>query len=162
MKSYQQGAIVALFLVILASSFAGTAPGPLSYIHETCKDGLDNDVDGNYGGSFPLVLADFADGECVWMPQKFGNGEYDALGLTDPVATSPDVSAYVSNWQSAWSSDMPTHWEIIQAASEAGLKAGGLCSQDVQDSLSAYKNTYGLPDEMTGASAHQAECGVSY
>lgn len=160
MKSYQQGAIVALFLVILASSFAGTAPGPLSYVHETCKDGLDNDMDGVYGGQYPLILQDFQDGECVWMPQKFGSGEHDGLGLTDPTPQDANVAAYVSAWNSAWSSEMPTHFQIIQAAADAGLT--GTCTQDVQEALMTYKNDFGLPNEMTGANEHMAECGVSY
>jgi len=161
MKGNQKAVAAFLTLLFVAVAFAGSPPGPLSYVHETCYDGLDNDMDGVYGGSFPLVLADTADGECIWMPlEAYGNGEYDTKGLTDPISTDPDVQAYVGAWSSGWSSELPTHYSMVKAMVD---KVGGnSCGPDVQNALSAYKNDFGLPDEMTGASQHQSECGVSY
>lgn len=160
-KPYAKAVIAFIAAVLIGVAFTGTEPSPLSYVKETCKDGLDNDMDGVYGGSYPLILADFTDGECVWMPQKFGNGEYDTLGLTDPTSGDPDVSAYVALWQQSYSPEMPTHYEIIQAASGASLGVGQ-CDADVQNALDAYKNVYGLPSSMTGADQHMIDCGVSY
>ena len=166
MKSYQQGAILALFLVIVASSFTGKPPGALNYVHETCYDGLDNDMDGVYGGQYPLIIADQKDGECIWMPHKdFGNGEHDGDGLNDPAGGYPAVDAYVVNWLNGWTSETPTHFEMVKALlieTSGSFSCSSPEAQDLPDSLTDYKNGYGLPDEMTGASAHQAECGVSY
>jgi len=160
-KPYAKAVIAFIAAVLIGVAFTGAEPSPLSFIHETCKDGQDNDMDGVYGGSYPLILADFSDGECAWMPQKFGNGEYDGLGLTDPNENDPDVLDYVILWQEAWSYEMPTHYEIIKAASDASLGIGQ-CAPDVQNALSAYKNVYGLPSSMTGADQHMIDCGVSY
>lgn len=154
--------VVGLFLVILASAFRGVPPGALVYVHETCYDDLDNDMDGNYGGPFPLVLADSYDGECIWMPhESFGIGEYDGQGLTDPAGGFPDTDQYVVNWLNGWTSETPTHFDMVKALLIEDRGAFS-CIQDLQDALNAYKNGYGLPNEMTGANQHMAECGVSY
>jgi hypothetical protein len=160
-KPYAKAVIAFLAAVLIGVAFTGSGASPLSFVDSTCKDGIDNDMDGSYGGPIELILADFADGECVWMPQKFGLGEYDSLGLTDPTSGDPDVASYVSQWQQTYSSEMPSHFEIIKAAGDESLGVN-ICGSDVQSSLSAYKNVYGLPNEMTGANEHMAYCGVSY
>lgn len=161
-KNYKKGAIVLLFLAVLGSAFTGSPPGPLSYVAETCYDGLDNDTDGLYGGPVPVPRYDSGDGECIWMPHKtFGPGEYDGQGSNDPAGGFPDVDQYVVNWLNGWTSETPTHFEMVKALIIED-QGSFTCISDLQDSLNAYKNGYGLPNEMTGANEHMAECGVSY
>lgn len=160
-KPYAKSVVAFLGAVLIGVAFTGTAPGALTYVHESCYDGQDNDMDGVYGGSFPLIISDWADGECQWMPGEWGQGEYDGLGLTDPVAPSPDVDAYVNTWMLIHSSETPSHFEMLKAWYESDSRDPCAESQ-VQASLTAYRDHYGLPDEMTGVSLHQSECGVSY
>lgn len=166
MRGNQKVIAAFLTLLLLAIGLTGSKPGPLSFVHETCYDGIDNDMDGTYGGSFPLVLADQKDGECIWMPHKeYGAGEHDGDGLNDPAGGYPSVDAYVVAWLNGWSEEVPTHFEMVKALlieTSGAFSCSGPQALDLQDSLTAYKNGYGLPNEMTGALEHQAECGVSY
>lgn len=68
-KGYRAGAILALFLVLIAASFSGKVQ-PLD-ISSECTDGLDNDGDLNAidGG------IDVDDAACFSYPYNDGNGE---------------------------------------------------------------------------------------
>jgi len=165
-KAYAKPVMAFIAAVLIGVAFTGSPPKPISFVHETCYDGIDNDMDGVYGGAFPLILADQKDGECIWMPHKeYGAGEHDGDGTSDPAGGYPAVDAYVVAWLNGYSPETPTHFEmvkslIIQTSGAFSCASGE--GQDLQDSLTAYKNGYGLPNEMTGALEHQAECGVSY
>lgn len=160
-KAYAKPVMAFIAAVLIGVAFTGSPPSPLTFVHDTCHDGIDNDVDGVYGGSFPLVIADSFDGECIWMPlESISLGEYDGQGLNDPYGGLPEVDAYVLQWQNVWSEETPTHFEMVKAL--YAFDGRGPCQTDLQDSLDAYKNGYGLPNSMTGALEHQAECGVSY
>ena len=64
-KVYQSGAIVAIFLLLIASAFSGSGQTVIG-IHEECKDGIDNDGDSDI---------DIGDNECFFYPYEDGNAE---------------------------------------------------------------------------------------
>lgn len=160
-KPYAKSVIAFLMAVLIGVAFTGTEPSALTYVHESCYDGQDNDLDGVYGGSMPLILSDWTDGECQWMPGQWGQGEHDNRGLNDPTSGSADVNAYVQTWLNTHSSETPSHFEMLKAWYESDSRDPCAESQ-VQASLTAYRDDYGLSNEMTGVSLHQSECGVSY
>lgn len=69
-KGYRAGAILALFLVLIAASFSGKVEALA--ISSECTDGLDNDGDSGsmYGGGI-----DVDDAACFSYPFNDGNGE---------------------------------------------------------------------------------------
>lgn len=162
MKKNAQAGFGLVLALVLGMAISGT-PGivsPIDSIDPTCKDLANND--GDQAGVHPLIvdIKDFQDRECLWMPFKFGFGEYDGLGAVDPSAA--DVSSYVSIWNNI--DNYPTYYEAVKAGGAAqGLASGSAeCSSIVQTAMIEYRDTYGLPDSKTGSSTHQAECGVSY
>jgi hypothetical protein len=80
-KKYQSGAIIAVFLLLIASAFAGSGPRFVG-IHEECIDGIDNEGDGDI---------DVYDNECYFYPFEDGNGEEDT-----PVNQRYTENRYVS------------------------------------------------------------------
>ena len=70
-RTYQSMALVGLFLVLLAGSFAGSVK-PITYDAE-CIDGIDNDGDSSLitGG------IDVDDDACFFYPYSDGNGEIE-------------------------------------------------------------------------------------
>jgi len=151
MEKRNQAAFGGILLLILGMVLSGAvySPDPITFLADTCKDGIDND------GEFPSSN-DMADQECTWMPMDFGNGEYDGAGINPP--SPSEVAAYVATWNTM--EGYPSHWEVVKAGyDEAGSNP---CVSSVQDSLIEYRDTYGLLDDQTGVSEHQSHCGVSY
>lgn len=160
----KKGIIVALFLFIMAAALAGqprAAPPANVYLNQTCHDYQDNDADST-GGQFPISIIDLGDSECLWMPFDFWNGEYDGQGLNAPPQS--EINAYVVEWQKSKYWYYPTAWAGIKALFDQYSQTTQDACNDgrVQPILQEYRDTYGLPDSMTGVSLHQTECGVSY
>lgn len=154
-RTYAKPLIAALFGILLAASFTGGSPAPIEFVHETCKDTIDNDNDG-ITSPIVLIRADFGDGECVWMPFDIGIGEYDGLGGNDPSPSSPEVQAY-ANLLLNLPNEYPTQHEALKAM---GVNT---CSDTtVQDSFTSYRDAFGVSPSTLGIAEHQNECGLSY
>ena len=151
------GLVLALVLGMALSGTAGNL-SPEASIEATCKDGINND--GDQGGFAPLIfdIDDSQDTECLWMPFKFGQGEYDGLGGNPP--NSNDVASYVAIWSSV--DNYPTYFEALVSLASLDQNPGQECDNQVQNAMIEYRDTYNLPDSKTGVSQHQAQCGVSY
>ena len=160
MKKNAQAGFGVVLAIMLGFALSGTASmiSPESSIAATCKDTVNNDGDQASVGPLTVDIDDSEDYECIWMPFKFGQGEYDGLGSSYPA--SNDVAAYVQIWANV--DNYPTHFEAILALSALDGSPGRECANVMQDSLIEYRDTYGLPDSKTGVSEHQAHCGVSY
>lgn len=160
MKDNAKAAFAVILAVVLGMALTGTTStvSPENSIASTCKDGINND--GDQGGVPPLIvdIDDSEDVECLWMPFKFGQGEYDGLGGNPP--NSNDVAAYVQTWASI--DNYPTYFEALVSLAAIDSNPGKECNFQVQDAMIEYRDTYGLPDSKTGVSEHQAACGVSY
>lgn len=151
-------AAVLLFLVVLASAFAGTwKPDPMDYIVESCYDGINND-----GDTDPLFgpFIDLDDTECIYMPFEvagWASGEYDGRGFNAPL--QGDIDVYVQQWNL---SDLPV--STYDGAKALHVYFGSDVCQDsrVQDAIILYRDTYGLEAWKTGVYEHQNECGLSY
>ena len=151
------GLVLALVLGMALSGTAGNL-SPEASIATTCKDGINND--GDQGGFAPLIfdIDDSQDTECLWMPFKFGQGEYDGLGGNPP--DSNDVASYVAIWSTV--DNYPTYFEALVSLASLDQNPGQECDNQVQNAMIEYRDTYNLPDSKTGVSQHQAQCGVSY
>jgi len=151
------GLVLLLFLGMALSGTAGMV-APEDSIHASCMDGVNNDGDQGSVGSFVFDVQDNQDVECVWMPFKFGQGEYDGLGISNPDPS--DVAAYVSTWanQDAY----PNYFDALVSYFSMMGNAGDECGIGVQNAMTEYRDTYNLPESKTGLSMHQAHCGVSY
>lgn len=156
-RKTQAGVGVFLFVLIVAQAFTGGAPPPRYALAETCHDGLNNDGDVIPGPS-PIPLIDGADQECHWMPFDFWNGEYDGQGISYPIQAETD--GYVALWNQQ--ENLVSHFEAVKYLHENHWGTDVCNDQALQDSLVAYRDSYGLSDSMTGVSDHQSECGVSY
>jgi len=99
-KVYQSGAIVAIFLLLIASAFSGSGQTAIG-IHEECEDAMDNDLDGDI---------DFADSECFFYPFEDGNAENPT-----PIDQRYTGSLYVSLFD----------WHLEQTP--PGLESGTIC-----------------------------------
>lgn len=155
-KPYAKPLIAFIAALFVAVGFTGGFPSDLSYVSDTCKDDIDNDVDGVYGGNLDLIRSDSGDGECVWMPFNFGPGEYDGLAGTDPTSSTTEVQSYAAILLTI-PDEYPTQY--------AALKAMGVntCSDtSVQDSFTAYRDNFGVSSSTLGINEHQNECGLSY
>lgn len=132
--------------------------GAEASIASTCKDGINND--GDQDGIAPLIvdIDDAQDPECVWMPFKFGQGEYDGFGGNPPDMN--DVAAYATTWNTI--DNYPTYFEALVELGQVGGRANVECSQSSVDAMIEYRDTFGIPDSKTGSQAHQAHCGISY
>lgn len=152
--SYQAPLIIAIIGLMISLAFTGGVfvVDPLSVVHPTCTDQINNDNDGGI-----LNFFDTTDRECTWMPMYFGQGEYDGQGFGNPPL--PDVSAYAVQWASI-TDPLPTHFEVVKAWYENAQV--NVCTPELQDSLIHYRDVELLPDSKTGVSQHQAFCGVSY
>lgn len=160
MKKNAQVGFVLVLALVLGMALSGTAGNlsPEASIATTCKDGINND--GDQGGFAPLIfdIDDSQDTECLWMPFKFGQGEYDGLGGNPP--NSNDVASYVAIWSSV--DNYPTYFEALVSLASLDQNPGQECDNQVQNAMIEYRDTYNLPDSKTGVSQHQAQCGVSY
>lgn len=160
MKKNAQAAFGVLIAFVLGIALSGT-PGmvsPIDSIASTCLDGINNDND--QGGVAPLIvdIDDSQDTECLWMPFKFGQGEYDGLGGNIP--NSGDVASYVNTWLTI--DNYPTYFEAVVVLAAQDGNAGQECNNQIQNAMIEYRDTYNLPDSKTGLSQHQSQCGVSY
>ena len=151
------GLVLLLFLGMALSGTPGLV-APENSIHASCMDGVNNDGDQASIGGFVYDVQDINDIECLWMPFKFGQGEYDGLGGANP--NPADVAAYVQIWanQDAY----PTYFDALLAYDGIMQTAGKECGIGVQNAMVEYRDTYNLPESKTGLSMHQAHCGVSY
>jgi len=160
MKKNAQAGFGLVLALVLGMALSGTVGilSPEASIASTCKDGINND--GDQGGLHPLIvdIDDSQDTECLWMPFKFGQGEYDGLGEQPPHPN--DVSAYVATWLTV--DNYPTYFEAVLELGVIDQRANVECNFAVQDAMIEYRDTYNLPDSKTGVSQHQAHCGVSY
>ena len=160
MKKNAQVGFVLVLALVLGMALSGTAGNlsPEASIATTCKDGINND--GDQGGFAPLIfdIDDSQDTECLWMPFKFGQGEYDGLGGNPP--DSNDVASYVAIWSTV--DNYPTYFEALVSLASLDQNPGQECDNQVQNAMIEYRDTYNLPDSKTGVSQHQAQCGVSY
>ena len=160
MKKNAQAGFGLVLALVLGMALSGTVGilSPEASIASTCKDGINND--GDQGGVPPLIvdIDDSNDGECIWMPFKFGQGEYDGLGGNPP--PPHEVSSYVAIWSTV--ENYPTYFEALVSLAALDNNAGQECSAEVQNAMIEYRDTYNLPDSKTGVSQHQAQCGVSY
>lgn len=160
MKKNAQVGFVLVLALVLGMALSGTAGNlsPEASIATTCKDGINND--GDQGGFAPLIfdIDDSQDTECLWMPFKFGQGEYDGLGGNPP--NSNDVASYVAIWSTV--DNYPTYFEALVSLASLDQNPGQECDNQVQNAMIEYRDTYNLPDSKTGVSQHQAQCGVSY
>lgn len=168
MKKNAQAGFGVVLAIMLGFALSGTVSmiSPEASIAPTCIDSINNDGDVlDFGSGITNPIQDYLDPECMWMPFKFGQGEYDGnnVYLTSPQYTvnSADVANYVQTWQN--SDQYPTYFQALLAM-EAILQTGvnPECYGQVQDAMIEYRDTYGLPDSKTGVSEHQAHCGVSY
>ena len=170
MKKNAQAGFGVVLAIMLGFALSGTITmiSPEDSIAATCIDGQNNDGDViilGTGSTGPITspIQDTSDPECLWMPFKFGQGEYDGndVDLSTYTVNSADVANYVQTWQN--SDQYPTYFQALLAM-EAILQTGvnPECYSQVQDAMIEYRDTYGLPDSKTGVSEHQAHCGVSY
>lgn len=154
-----------LVVLLLAVALTGGPTPTIDYVAESCYDDVDNDVD-SVQGQYPLIIMDSFDGECIWMPLNFGQGEYDSAGLTDPTSADADVVSYVGQWMQLGADPdwpYPSHLEAVRAMLDVDRGApSNVCIPDLQNALTAYQNDFGVPDRLTGANAFKAECGVSF
>lgn len=160
MKKREGAAFGFVLAVLLGAAFAGSVSvkAPIDAIHVSCLDGINND--GDQGGLPPLVvdIDDSQDAECLWMPFDFGQGEYDGAGNAYPA--SNDVASFVALWSQT--ERYPTLFDTVMVLGEEDGNGNQVCTQTFQDALIEYRDSYGLPDQKTGVSKHQAFCGVSY
>jgi len=131
---------------------------PEDSIHASCMDGVNNDGDQASVGSFVFDVQDNQDLECVWMPFKFGQGEFDGLGGSNP--NPVDVASYVQTWTTQDS--YPTYFDGLVSFFSMMGNSGDECYIGVQNAMIEYRDTYNLPESKTGLSMHQAHCGISY
>lgn len=160
MKKNAQAGFGLVLALVLGMALSGTAGmvSPADSIAATCKDGINND--GDQGGVPPLIIDidDSQDTECLWMPFKFGQGEYDSLGGSPP--DPGDVAAYVAIWSTV--DNYPTYFEAVFELGVIDQRQNVECNFAVQDAMVEYRDTFNLPDSKTGVSQHQAHCGISY
>lgn len=151
------GVILAIFL---GTVLAGTAmvPDPLTFVTESCYDGIDNDNDSP--SMIPGANVDLTDAECIWMPFTVGgwaSGEYDGQGISYPPMS--DVSVYSQQWNT--STDHPTHFEGVKSIFDYFNNPNYCGNQILEDSLVYYRDTLNIPDSRTGVNEYQSECGVT-
>jgi hypothetical protein len=165
MLNGSKGAVIfGLFMLVLASSFAGS-PGepPIIPIEEliepTCIDGINNDGDNQPGTGIASI--DFTDWECLYMPfdvvtNTNSVGEYDQSNTYTPAYVNNYVS-FIEQTQPGY----PTFFDLIQWKIDNGYGPYNFCSQEHQNVLVEYRN-FGMSPEKSGINEYQAYCGVSF
>lgn len=166
MKKNAQAGFGVVLAIVLGMALSGTM-GMVSAadsLATSCVDNQNNDGDQvEIGPGTYSDIQDNQDPECLWMPFKFGQGEYDGLDITLTTYTvnSADVSNYVNTWRTQ--DAYPSYFSALLAMEEELATGTSFeCSSTVQDAMIEYRDTYNMPDSKTGVSEHQTHCGVSY